>query len=97
MDLLCKLSPGRGGEENMKPGFLIYKCRRCNQEQKSLHVPNVLIALSRICSGSDLSKQWGPHIVRLNEIHACSDGGYGVTDLISGEEDRQKRRFHPEV
>ena len=72
----------------MNPGFLIYRCRRCGEEVRNTHVPLVLTAVTLLQAGKQLPESWGPmsKSVSLIGVHECSSGGYGVTDLISGEE-----------
>lgn len=42
-----------------EPGFLVYKCRRCGEVEKSCHVPNVQMAVILITEGQKLPSVWG--------------------------------------
>jgi len=66
-------------------GFLVYKCRRCNELAKDLHVPDIQMALICAQIGEDTDKYWsGGTNIMMTKIHFCGDG-YGVADLIGGE------------
>jgi len=73
----------------MKGGSLIYKCRRCGKEHAAYHVPNAVVALIDLVSGRALPQSWGGPGVKPTNIHACSDGRLGVTDLIGADEDAE--------
>lgn len=70
-----------------KGGLLIYKCRKCGELSKIIHVPNVLKALSYINAGIKMPENWGPIQASIHDIHGCKDGTIGISDLIGGEED----------
>lgn len=70
----------------MEPGILIYKCRRCGQEVKNIHAPDILTTVISAMMGT--KTPWGGIPVDKTDIHACSDGGVGVTDLIGAERDK---------
>ena len=65
-------------------GFLIYKCRRCDELVKDLHVPDIQMALICAQMGEDTDKYWSGPNVMMTDTHFCGDG-YGVADLIGGE------------
>ena len=73
-----------------KAGFLIYKCRKCSKEVRSIHVPDIGLAVGHIASGLKLPFIWGGAQPELTDVHICDDGSRGVTDLIGGEEDKEE-------
>lgn len=71
-------------------GTLIYKCRRCFSEDRSVHVPDILRALVLISAGRSCPEPWGPLSPRMTTIHLCKESTpqiIGIADLIGGEED----------
>lgn len=67
----------------MKSGFLIYKCRKCNELTKNVHVPNGLMQVCDAVSNADSLK--------LLNVHSCKNGNLGISDLIGFEEDNEKK------
>jgi len=71
-------------------GKLEYKCRRCGQITDSIHTPSVLHTLVSVMNGYTLPKEWFGVPVYKTDIHHCSDGGLGVSDLIGGLPDKKE-------
>lgn len=69
------------------PGVLVYKCRRCGEIEKSIHVPDVNMAVILIVLGSDMPKDWGHLSPKMTSIHNCRDGDIGICDFVGGEKD----------
>ena len=69
-----------------KGGVLLYRCRLCQAVDGLTHVPDVLVAVSRIADDDTTPRAWGPTARRL-DTHWCGDGRVGVSDLIGGRED----------
>ncbi|WCS68193.1 hypothetical protein Goe21_00830 [Bacillus phage vB_BsuM-Goe21] len=67
----------------MKYGVLVYKCRRCNKEDKSTHVPDGLTALIGLINDKPLP--WNGIPIEKTSICNCKDGNLGVSDLIGFE------------
>jgi hypothetical protein len=67
--------------------MLIYKCRKCGKEYSNTHAPNISWAVSSIAFKFPLPKEWGAIKADLLDVHCCSDGEYGISDLIGGKED----------
>jgi hypothetical protein len=69
------------------PGILVYQCQRCNELEKSIHVPNCILTL--ICLGNNhpLPKEWFGVPVSLIDVHHCKDGHLGLSKLIGAELD----------
>jgi hypothetical protein len=72
----------------MKGGLIVYKCRRCGKENKSLHVPDATLALITLIHGWEFPKEWGCMIPALFDICHCDDGNMGVSDLIGVDLDK---------
>lgn len=76
-----------------KPGLLEYKCRRCGEISSSIHAPDVNMALLAIMNDWDINKLgWTGMMVHKTEPHHCKDGGFGVSDLIGGVEDKEETK-----
>lgn len=73
---------------NIDSGFLVYKCRKCGKEIKSVHVPDGAIALSVIMFDNPTPKSWGVMVAGKTDVHSCGDGSLGVGDLIGFEKDK---------
>jgi hypothetical protein len=72
----------------MTPGILLYRCRRCNALDSSVHAPDIDYAVDCIISGHKAPREWGGRLPPLVDMHTCSDGAAGVTDLIGGAPDK---------
>lgn len=73
---------------SMKGGFLLYKCRMCNEEYQDTHVPNTVMAIVAIannfpCPWPQSSGQWSG----LVGIHNHLDGSQGAADFIGVRQD----------
>jgi hypothetical protein len=68
-------------------GILVYKCRRCGDLDKYIHVPDIPIALICCEMGQEFPWTGGVGVPKLTDIHNCEDGGFGVSDLMGGEKD----------
>lgn len=64
-------------------GLLVYKCRRCGELSRNVHVPNCLTALISLAHGYDIP--WSGAIPNIIELHSCKDGNMGISDLIGSE------------
>lgn len=72
-------------------GVLIYKCRLCGQEDRSVHVPNTLTAICCIINGTPFPRAWGGSPLSLTSVHAtCQAGTWGVTDLVGAIDDKKE-------
>lgn len=71
-------------------GALVYLCRRCKKEDRSLHVPDAMSAAICLANGYALPKEWGGPTPRLTDVHNCKDGHLGITDLIGVENDKKQ-------
>lgn len=70
-----------------KGGDLLYKCRLCGQEDRSGHCPSILDASTAILGHGRTPRDMGI-IFKMQELHSCADGRYGVSDLIGFEPDK---------
>lgn len=69
----------------MTPGFLIYKCRRCNAERKGPHVPDIYSAGLEIINGEERSH---PQMPALIELISCKcSSGLAVMDFVGTDKD----------
>lgn len=67
-----------------QPGVILYRCRRCEGLDSSLHTPDIDTSiLAAVSTGRD---PYGP-TQPLVGWHRCADGAMGVTDLIGGVPD----------
>ncbi len=69
------------------PGLLVYKCRRCEELEKTTHVPDINKAVILTVLGIGTPEDWGPLKPKMVSIHSCKDGNIGVSDLIGGIKD----------
>ncbi|MFA5801159.1 MAG: hypothetical protein WC911_01650 [Thermoleophilia bacterium] len=60
-----------------KPGFIIYKCRRCGELHRPIHVPHTVQFL--------VDAAFKTHT--LYQVHVCNDRGYGVSDIFGADPD----------
>lgn len=70
----------------MKSGTLIYKCRRCSNEDRHIHTPLLLQQLINIAFDGKSDGRLG-QVAKIVELHQCPNGQYGICDLIGGDED----------
>lgn len=70
-------------------GFSEYRCRRCGETTRCVHVPDCLFSIIKMELEGVTPKVWGMQM-RITDIHYCKDGNMGVTDLIGAVFDRKK-------
>ena len=71
-----------------KGGELLYRCRQCYCIDNSTHVPNIMRALTDI-NIFGVTQNRGIK-ARMTSVHICKNGGWGISDLIGAEEDREE-------
>lgn len=71
----------------VKPGYLVYKCRKCEREIANMHVPQALIAMLSVTSNV-------PATPKIDEkiTHYCEDGVLGICDLVGAIETEEYRQ-----
>ena len=65
-------------------GNILYKCRRCGETFKDTHSPNILLSLIFSIQNVNTAEFYVP----MFNLHNCSDGELGVSDLIGAEHDK---------
>lgn len=74
-----------------------YKCRRCGEVDKSLHIGGIdddssMVAIHHLCNAihGQPSKTQAP---RLLSLHSCKDKGTGIADLIGHQENDHQHPY----
>jgi hypothetical protein len=70
----------------MKGGWLIYKCRKCDEKYQNTHTSDLSTMLFSVIIGGNCHKQ-SEIIPDMLDLHYCNAKNVGIADLIGGIKD----------
>lgn len=66
-----------------QPGRIVYRCRRCGGLDRMVHTPDLFASVLALAANSRDPSAGFP--CKATSTHACTDGGFGISDAIGGE------------